>query len=68
LNITGITINDRNFSETNNCGTEVGAGKSCTITVGWRPHFAFGSRLSISDDGGGSPQTVPLSGYEECTP
>ena len=67
LSITNIGITGRNaddFAETNNCGTSLGARKSCTVRVTFTPH-AKGSRsgtLSITDDGGGSPQTVSLSG------
>jgi FG-GAP-like repeat/Abnormal spindle-like microcephaly-assoc'd, ASPM-SPD-2-Hydin len=52
------------FSQTNNCGSGVPAGGSCTIKVTFTPQ-AKGERsasLQISDDGGGSPQEVPLTG------
>jgi hypothetical protein len=52
------------FSQTNNCGSSVPAGKSCTIKVTFRPQ-AKGNRsasLQVSDNGGGSPQEVALSG------
>jgi len=45
----------------------LGGGKSCTITVVFQP-TQVGSRsadVSISDDGGGSPQQVSLSGTGE---
>src|SRR5215469_13977122 len=66
LNFSGITTTGTDadeFSQTNNCGSSVGAGKSCTITVTFRP-FEAGSdsaQISISDNGGG-PQQVSLSG------
>jgi hypothetical protein len=56
--------NFRDFSQTNNCGSQLGAGASCTATVTFTPKKT-GSRFAyvgINDDGGGSPQTVPLSG------
>jgi hypothetical protein len=63
----GITItgtDEGDFAETNNCGTSVVSGASCKIKVTFTPS-AEGQRtaeVSISDDGGGSPQTVPLTG------
>jgi hypothetical protein len=62
-----ITITGNNpldFSQTNTCGTSVAGHGSCTITVTFTP-TASGERdatVSISDDGGGSPQELPLSG------
>jgi hypothetical protein len=67
LGITSITItgaDQGDFSQTNTCRTSLGAGKSCTISVTFTP-MAAGVRtasLSVSDNGGGSPQTVALSG------
>jgi hypothetical protein len=64
---TGISItgtDEGDFAETNNCGTSVASGASCKIKVTFTP-LQQGKRtadVSISDDGGGSPQTVPLSG------
>jgi hypothetical protein len=52
------------FTQTNNCGTSVAAGSSCTISVMFTPTRS-GTRsgmLSISDNAPGSPQTVTLSG------
>ena len=65
LSITGITITGSGaFSQTNNCDSSVGAGKSCTITVTFKPlsRGTFTGAVSISNNGGGSPQQVPLSG------
>jgi hypothetical protein len=52
------------FSETNSCGSSVGAGKSCTISVTFTPssYGRFSGAVYVSDNGGGSPQQVPLSG------
>jgi len=67
LSISSISISGTNpgdFSQTNNCGTAVAAGASCTISVSFKP-TAKGARtasVSVSDNGGGSPQKVPLSG------
>jgi hypothetical protein len=52
------------YSQTNTCGTSLGAGASCTISVIFTP-LATGplsAQIRISDNGGGSPQIVPLSG------
>jgi hypothetical protein len=62
ISITGTDQGD--FAETNNCGTSVPSGGNCKIKVTFTPS-ALGQRtadVSISDDGGGSPQTVPLTG------
>jgi hypothetical protein len=65
LNITGITITgSKYFSLTgNNCPSSVTAGKSCTITVTFVPKMFgyFTGAVSISDNGGSSPQQVPLA-------
>jgi hypothetical protein len=67
LNFTGISIAGRDagdFTQTNTCGTSIGGGAGCTITVTFKP-TATGTRtaaVSISDDGGGSPQMVSLNG------
>ena len=62
ISITGTNVTD--FVETNTCGSSVAGGGSCFIKVTFTPS-AKGKRnanVSINDDGGGSPQTVPLSG------
>jgi hypothetical protein len=62
ISITGADGGD--FSQTNTCPASVGAGKSCTIKVKFTP-TAGGTRtasVSVSDNGGGIPQTVALSG------
>jgi hypothetical protein len=67
MTVTSISIkgtNANNFRQTNTCGTSVPAGASCSITVNFRPS-ATGARtanVTVSDNGGGSPQTVALSG------
>ena len=60
--ITGVHASD--FSQTNNCGVGIGGGASCTITVTFKP-TVIGTRsatVTITDDGGGSPQKIALSG------
>ncbi|MFZ0321693.1 MAG: choice-of-anchor D domain-containing protein [Candidatus Sulfotelmatobacter sp.] len=62
IGFTGADSGD--FGQTNNCGTSVNAGASCTINVTFDP-AASGSRtatLSVADNAGNSPQTVSLSG------
>jgi Abnormal spindle-like microcephaly-assoc'd, ASPM-SPD-2-Hydin/PQQ enzyme repeat len=52
------------FTQTNTCGTSVGAGASCTINITFTPTQG-GSRtgtLTVSDSAPGSPHTVALSG------
>ncbi|HET6180106.1 MAG TPA: FG-GAP-like repeat-containing protein [Candidatus Sulfotelmatobacter sp.] len=67
VNITGIAItglNASNFTETNTCGSSVASGASCFIKVKFTPS-ATGKRtaaVSVTDDGGGSPQKVGLAG------
>jgi hypothetical protein len=67
ISITKISLTGTNaadFAETNTCGTSVAAGASCFITVTFTPS-ASGRRtanVSVTDNGGGSPQTVGLTG------
>ena len=63
LNLSSITASG-DFAQTNNCGSTVAAGASCTINVTFTP-TASGTRsgtLSIADNVAGSPQTVSLTG------
>jgi HYDIN/CFA65/VesB family protein len=62
ISITGTNVSD--FAPTNTCGTSVAAGASCFIKVTFTPS-ATGKRtaqVSVSDDGGGSPQKVTVNG------
>jgi hypothetical protein len=65
LNIQSITLSGRNASDftlQRNCGTSLGAGLHCTITVTFRPYWSHLPRtafLVITDDLG--TQTVPLT-------
>jgi hypothetical protein len=63
LNITSIAAS-ANFSETDNCGSSLPAGSSCTITVTFVPlaDGKLAGTLSITDNAPGSPQTVALNG------
>jgi hypothetical protein len=67
LTISGISLTGTNagdFSQTHTCGGTLGAGASCTISVTFHPSTtgARSAAISISDNGGGSPQKVPLAG------
>jgi hypothetical protein len=67
VNITSITVTGTDagdFAETNNCPAQMVSGASCFIKVTFKP-LAKGKRtadVAISDDGGGSPQQVGLTG------
>jgi len=67
LNITSISVTGAaaaDFSQTNNCGTGIPASGQCKITVTFKP-TATGTRaagVTVKDNGGGSPQGVPLTG------
>ncbi len=67
VNITSISITGTNagdFAQTSTCGASVASGAGCSIKVTFTP-TAQGSRsaqVSISDDGGGGPQAVGLTG------
>jgi len=52
------------YSQTNTCGTQIAAGASCVITVWFTPVYTGKQTavLQISDNGGGSPQGLYLSG------
>jgi len=63
LNIASITAAG-DFGQSNNCGSSVVAGGSCTISVTFTPS-ATGSRpgtLTITDDAADNPQAVSLAG------
>jgi hypothetical protein len=62
ISITGTNATD--FSQVNNCGTGIPAGASCTIAVTFAPTATgvLTAAVSITDNGGASPQTVQLTG------
>jgi predicted dienelactone hydrolase len=62
ITITGSTT----FSQTHTCGSTVAAKGSCTITVTFNSSTrgTFSGAVSVSDNGGGSPQRVVLSATE----
>src|SRR5207248_328141 len=56
--------NASDFGQTNTCGTSVGVGASCTISVTFAP-AAAGTRsasITVTDSAAGSPHTAALSG------
>jgi dienelactone hydrolase len=63
LSISGMTTS-AGFSQTNTCGTSVGSGESCTISVSFKPSslLHYNGQLTISDSSSDSPQQVTLSG------
>jgi hypothetical protein len=67
VNISGISITGtdaKDFTETNNCPAKLASKAKCTIKVIFDPKVTgqLSADVSVSDDGGGSPQTVSLSG------
>jgi len=69
LTISSVTIsgaNGKDFTETNNCGGSLAAGKACTVTVVFKPS-ATGNRAGVlsiydNDSDSSSPQSVSLAG------
>ncbi|MFL6121172.1 choice-of-anchor D domain-containing protein [Actinophytocola sp.] len=58
----GSVATSGDFSQTNNCGSSIAAGSSCTVTVTFRP-TASGSRTGdLTVTAAGVTTTVPLSG------
>jgi phospholipase C len=62
ISITGTNVND--FGQTNNCPASLPPGANCAVNVTFTPS-ATGNRsanVQFIDNGGGSPQLVPLTG------
>jgi len=65
LNFSNIQIGDNfEFRQINNCGTQIAPGASCKVAVTFAPFQkgTEGGQLTISDDGGASPQSVFVTG------
>ena len=62
LTINSITIAGEYFTETNTCPSTLASGASCIITVTFSPGMSSSGTVSISDNGGASPQRVTLTG------
>jgi hypothetical protein len=63
LNIANISASG-DFAQTNTCGTSLGAGLTCTVSVTFAPTFPLSrvGSVTITDDASNSPQTLALSG------
>jgi hypothetical protein len=60
--VTGVNVTA--FGQTNTCPATLNTGSSCTISVTFGP-AAKGklvASISVTDNGGGSPQRVTLAG------
>jgi hypothetical protein len=73
LNISSISFGGANplsFSQTNDCGSSVPAGGTCTINVSFTPVIAgpLSATMNITDTASNSPQTVMLSGTATNSP
>ncbi len=69
LNITGISASG-DFAQTNTCGTTLAIGGRCQISVTFAPS-GVGNRtgnITIAQSGGGSPQSIALSGIGAAAP
>ena len=69
LNIIGITVSG-DFAQTNTCGPSLATRSSCQISVTFAPSAA-GNRtgtLTVAQSGGGTPQTIALSGTGAAAP
>ena len=63
-NISSIAVGTTEFAQSNNCGTSLAAGATCSISITFKPS-ASGARtdtLTITDDAAGSPHKLSLSG------
>ena len=63
LEITGVSASG-DFTETNNCGSSLNAGASCSISVNFAPKAggALSGALLVADNAGSGTQSVSLSG------
>jgi hypothetical protein len=63
MNISGITV-PAPFSQTNTCGTSLGAGQTCTVSVSFGPTAVqyYAANVTVTDDAPNSPQVLPVNG------
>src|SRR4029077_19294133 len=63
LTITSIAASG-DFAATTDCGSTLDSGASCSIFVTFTPTAVgpLSGLITITDDGAGNPQTVPLNG------
>jgi pimeloyl-ACP methyl ester carboxylesterase len=69
LSITSISVtgtNGTDFAQTNTCGTSVGAGGTCTISITFKPAAAGPRSAAITLQDGVGIQTVPLDGIGQA--
>jgi hypothetical protein len=69
-NISVSIAGSNDYTQTNTCGTELGAGQTCAITVTFAPSIvgADDATLSITDSAANSPQTATLTGEGLASP
>src|SRR5271157_302313 len=62
-----VSTTSTDYPQTNTCGTSVAAGKTCKITVTFKPSIvgADDATLSIADSASNSPQPAALPGTGE---
>lgn len=62
--ITSIVASPTAFAQTSTCGTNLGAGKSCTVTITFTPMVEedYSGTLTFTDADPTSPQVVTLTG------
>jgi hypothetical protein len=72
LNISYLGIDTGGFAQTNNCGSSVAAGSTCTISVTFSPTGVgpIGGSIEIDDTATNSPQAINLlgTGLPQATP
>jgi len=64
LTISSVTTSPADFGSLNACGSSVAPGSSCAIGIFFDPTATgtISGTLTLTDNAGGSPQTVTLSG------
>jgi subtilase family serine protease len=64
VSISSIYTSDGDFSQSNNCPTNVAAGATCTISITFAPYStgAVNALLYVADNSIGSPQSASLAG------
>jgi len=68
LDINSISVSGSDFHFiASTCSQQLRAGQSCDIAVGWSRVQTNGEVL-VDDSGAGSPHTVTLKGFVQCTP
>ncbi len=69
VELTGISVStgSADYPQTNTCGTSVAAGKTCKITINFKPSIvgADDATLTVTDSASNSPQTAALTGTGE---